>query len=97
VRIQTRWRATTTATTTAKAKTLIRKNIDISDLLIQNALLVTYPRMMAAVDLVFGFNSHLRAIAEVYASAHSKEIFVKDFVAPWNKIMNLDRYDLHKA
>jgi hypothetical protein len=49
------------------------------------------------VDLVFGFNSQLRAIAEVYASADSKEIFVKDFVAAWNKIMNLDRYDLHKA
>jgi hypothetical protein len=49
------------------------------------------------VDLVFGFNSQLRAIAEVYASVDSKEIFVKDFVAAWNKIMNLDRYDLHKA
>jgi catalase-peroxidase len=49
------------------------------------------------VDLVFGSNSQLRAIAEVYASADSKEIFVKDFVAAWNKIMNLDRYDLHKA
>jgi len=49
------------------------------------------------VDLVFGFNSQLRAIAEVYASADSKEIFVKDFVAAWNKVMNLDRYDLHKA
>jgi hypothetical protein len=49
------------------------------------------------VDLVFGFKSQLRAIAEVYASADSKEIFVKDFVAAWNKIRNLDRYDLHKA
>jgi catalase-peroxidase len=49
------------------------------------------------VDLVFGFNSQLRAIAEVYASADSKEIFVKEFVAVWNKIMNLDRYDPHKA
>jgi catalase-peroxidase len=38
-----------------------------------------------------------RAIAEIYASADSKEIFVKDFVAAWNKIMNLDLYDLHKA
>jgi catalase-peroxidase len=47
------------------------------------------------VDLVFGFNSQLRAIADIYASADSKEIFVKDFVAAWNKIM--DRYDLHKA
>jgi len=49
------------------------------------------------VDLIFGSNSQLRAIAEVYASADSKEIFVKDFVAAWSKIMNLDRYDLCKA
>jgi catalase-peroxidase len=49
------------------------------------------------VDLIFGANSQLRAIAEVYASTDSKEIFVKDFVAAWNKIMNLDRYDLRKA
>jgi catalase-peroxidase len=46
------------------------------------------------VDLVFGSNSQLRAIAEVYASDDSKEAFVKDFVAAWNKVMNLDRYDL---
>jgi catalase-peroxidase len=46
------------------------------------------------VDLVFGSNSQLRAIAEVYASGDSKETFVKDFVAAWNKVMNLDRYDL---
>ncbi len=45
-------------------------------------------------DLIFGSNSQLRAIAEVYASNDSKEIFVKDFVAAWNKVMNLDRYDL---
>ena len=49
------------------------------------------------VDLIFGSNSQLRAIAEVYASADSKEMFVKDFVAAWNKVMNLDRYDLGKA
>jgi catalase-peroxidase len=49
------------------------------------------------VDLIFGSNSQLRAIAEVYASADSKETFVKDFVAAWNKVMNLDRYDLCKA
>jgi catalase-peroxidase len=49
------------------------------------------------VDLIFGSNSQLRAISEVYASADSKEIFVKDFVAAWNKIMNLDRYDLRRA
>jgi catalase-peroxidase len=46
------------------------------------------------VDLVFGSNSQLRAVAEVYASDDSKAAFVKDFVAAWNKVMNLDRYDL---
>jgi catalase-peroxidase len=46
------------------------------------------------VDLVFGSNSQLRAIAEVYACDDSKEAFVKDFVAAWAKVMNLDRYDL---
>jgi catalase-peroxidase len=46
------------------------------------------------VDLVFGSNSQLRALAEVYASADSKEKFVRDFVAAWDKVMNLDRFDL---
>jgi len=46
------------------------------------------------VDLVFGSNSELRAVAEVYGSTDSKEKFVKDFVAAWNKVMNLDRFDL---
>jgi catalase-peroxidase len=46
------------------------------------------------VDLIFGSHSQLRAFAEVYACAGSKEKFVKDFVAAWNKVMNLDRYDL---
>jgi len=46
------------------------------------------------VDLVFGSNSQLRALAEVYASNDSKESFVKDFAAAWTKVMNLDRYDL---
>ncbi len=46
------------------------------------------------VDLIFGSNSQLRAISEVYASDDAKETFVKDFVAAWNKVMNLDRYDL---
>ena len=49
------------------------------------------------VDLIFGSNSQLRAVAEVYAAADSKETFVKDFVAAWNKVMNLDRYDLRKS
>jgi catalase-peroxidase len=46
------------------------------------------------VDLVFGANSQLRAIAEVYASADSQRKFVQDFVAAWDKVMNLDRFDL---
>jgi catalase-peroxidase len=46
------------------------------------------------VDLVFGSNSQLRAIAEVYASSDLQEAFVRDFVAAWNKVMNLDRFDL---
>ncbi len=46
------------------------------------------------VDLLFGSNSQLRAIAEVYACDDSKEAFVKDFVAAWSKVMNLDRFDL---
>jgi catalase-peroxidase len=47
-----------------------------------------------AADLVFGAHSQLRALAEVYASDDAKEKFVRDFVAAWNKVMNLDRYDL---
>ena len=46
------------------------------------------------VDLVFGSNSQLRAIAEVYASSDAQQKFVHDFVAAWNKVMNLDRFDL---
>ncbi|MGB8900079.1 MAG: peroxidase family protein, partial [Methylocella sp.] len=46
------------------------------------------------VDLVFGSNSQLRALAEVYGCADAKERFVHDFVAAWNKVMNLDRFDL---
>lgn len=46
------------------------------------------------VDLVFGSNSQLRALAEVYAQSDAKEKFVRDFVAAWNKVMNLDRFDL---
>ena len=49
------------------------------------------------VDLLFGSNSQLRALAEVYASADGKDKFVKDFVAAWTKVMNLDRFDLARA
>src|SRR5437588_2810809 len=48
------------------------------------------------IDLIFGSHSQLRALAEVYGCADSKEKFVKDFVAAWTKVMNLDRYDLKK-
>jgi catalase-peroxidase len=47
------------------------------------------------VDLVFGSNSQLRAISEVYAQSDNQEKFVKDFVAAWVKVMELDRFDLH--
>ncbi|PTU03085.1 catalase-peroxidase, partial [Pseudomonas sp. HMWF031] len=46
------------------------------------------------VDLVFGSNAQLRALAEVYATAGAQEKFVHDFVAAWTKVMNLDRFDL---
>jgi len=46
------------------------------------------------VDLVFGSNSELRAVAEVYAGDDAQEKFVHDFVAAWVKVMNLDRYDV---
>jgi catalase-peroxidase len=46
------------------------------------------------VDLIFGSNSQLRALAEFYACDDSKERFVHDFVAAWSKVMNLDRFDL---
>ena len=48
------------------------------------------------VDLVFGSNSVLRAYAEMYAQDDNKEKFVRDFVKAWVKVMNADRYDLHK-
>ncbi|MGB0428984.1 MAG: catalase/peroxidase HPI [Bacteroidia bacterium] len=46
-------------------------------------------------DLIFGSNSELRAIAEVYASANAKQKFINDFIAAWNKVMNLDRFDIN--
>ena len=46
------------------------------------------------VDLIFGSNSELRALAEVYACEDAKEKFVQDFIAAWTKVMNLDRFDL---
>ena len=47
------------------------------------------------VDLIFGSNSELRAIAEAYASEDGKRQFIDDFIAAWSKVMRLDRFDLH--
>lgn len=52
--------------------------------------------MASGVDLVFGSNSQLRALSEVYASADADEKFLRDFIAAWDKVMNLDRFDLSK-
>jgi catalase-peroxidase len=49
------------------------------------------------VDLIFGSNSELRAVSEVYASSDGQERFVRDFVKAWNKVMTLDRFDLHAS
>jgi catalase-peroxidase len=51
-------------------------------------------RTATSVDLVFGSNSQLRALAEVYASDDSQSKLLSDFVKAWNKVMNLDRFDL---
>ena len=51
-------------------------------------------RTATRADLVFGSNSQLRALAEVYASSDAKEKFLSDFISAWNKVMNLDRFDL---
>ena len=56
----------------------------------------TVTRTATAVDLVFGANSILRGICEVYAADDAKEHFVRDFVAAWDKVMNLDRFDLRR-
>ena len=51
-------------------------------------------RCASRTDLVFGSNSQLRAIAEVYAQEDNHEKFIKDFIIAWNKVMNADRFDL---
>ena len=52
------------------------------------------PSIVAPVDLMFGSNSELRAVAEVYASDDAKQKFINDFVNAWVKVMTLDRFDL---
>ena len=51
-------------------------------------------RTASRVDLVFGSNSQLRSLAEVYASDDANDKFVNDFIAAWNKVMNADRFDV---
>ena len=63
------------------------------------ALCTDFPRVFMSVDstrvdLLFGSHSQLRALSEVYASDDAKEVFVRDFVAAWAKVMDLDRFDL---
>lgn len=55
-----------------------------------------FPSVPTSVDLVFGANAELRAIAEVYASDDASRKFVDDFVAAWHKVMSLDRFDLDR-
>ena len=53
------------------------------------------PEILVEFDLVFGSHSQLRALAEFYAADDARDVFVADFVAAWDKVMNLDRFDLH--
>lgn len=57
-------------------------------------LLLVDKAQLLMVDLVFGSNAQLRALAEVYASSDVQQKFVRDFVAVWTKVMNLDRFDV---
>jgi catalase-peroxidase len=68
---------------------------DDKELFLGNDRKTGQPKWTATrADLVFGSNAELRAVAEVYGSAGADAKFVKDFVAAWNKVMNLDRFDL---
>ena len=74
-----------------------KKSNEKGDLYLGNDRKSGAPKWTASsVDLVFGSNSQLRAIAEVYGQDDAKETFVRDFVAAWTKVMNADRFDLQK-
>jgi catalase-peroxidase len=77
--MDTEWKATSDAATTFEGRARGKGDVKWT---------------ASRVDLVFGSNSELRALAEVYASSDSKEKFVRDFAAAWNKVMNLDRFDV---
>ena len=72
-----------------------KKSDETKGVLLGHDRITNEPKWTATVvDLVFGSNSQLRAIAEVYACSDAQQMFVQDFVAAWNKVMNLDRFDL---
>ena len=66
----------------------------MSDLILDDCLTWMRDQADDSVDLVFGSNAVLRALAEVYAAADAQKKFVEDFVAAWTKVMELDRFDL---
>jgi catalase-peroxidase len=67
---------------------------DNAEVVSSSLTLATNRSITSRVDLVFGSNSVLRALAEVYGSSDAQEQFLHDFVAAWAKVMNLDRFDL---
>ena len=87
--VNTEWKASSTSVFAFASKTLLEDAFEGHD-----RATGEHKWTGSRVDLVFGSNSQLRAIAEVYACADSQPAFVRDFVAAWNKVMNLDRYDL---
>jgi catalase-peroxidase len=87
--VNTEWKATSTSVFAFASKTLLEDAFDGHD-----RATGEHKWTGSRVDLVFGSNSQLRAIAEVYACDDSQQAFVRDFVAAWNKVMNLDRFDV---
>ncbi len=76
-------------------RTTWRATTDAQNVFVGSDRVSGEPKWTASrVDLIFGSNSELRAIAEVYGCGDGKAKFVKDFIAAWNKVMNLDRFDL---
>jgi catalase-peroxidase len=76
-------------------RTTWRATSDAQNLFVGSDRMTGEPKWSATrVDLIFGSNSELRAVSEVYGCADGKEKFLNDFVAAWNKVMNLDRFDL---
>jgi len=72
----------------------VRLMLRIGISIVTGLLFGTLPAFGSRVDLVFGSNSQLRALAEVYGQSDTQEKFVHDFVAAWTKVTNADRFDL---